>query len=231
MFQFDSVHASIYYICIRTRTVKILQAMSLLLHSGSLSLSPSLSAFLIIQNLSQYVINMWSLTVNAQHHTWYISQYTFVGASLFGCIHPLIVFWSVPTYHFERKLVSDMKRKRNMFICLGHWWIERFLYMSAKYMRVYHESWLWEFTMRVDSVRVYHGSWFCETLPFGLIVRVYHESWLWVYHESWFCKSLPWELTVRVYHERADCEFTMRVDCIRVYHESSLWEFTMRVDC
>ena len=161
----------------------------------------------------------------------YLTVYLCWGISFWVYTSSDSFFWSVPTYHFERKLVSDMKRKRNMFICLGHWWIERFLYMSAKYMRVYHESWLWEFTMRVDSVRVYHGSWFCETLPFGLIVRVYHESWLWVYHESWFCKSLPWELTVRVYHERADCEFTMRVDCIRVYHESSLWEFTMRVDC
>ena len=222
MFQFDSVHASIYYICIRTRTVKILQAMSLLLHSGSLSLSPSLSAFLIIQNLSQYVINMWSLTVNAQHHTWYISQYTFVGASLFGCIHPLIVFLICPHLSFWEKTCIRHEEKEKHVHLLGALMDWAFSIYECK---------IYEFTMRVDSVRVYHGSWFCETLPFGLIVRVYHESWLWVYHESWFCKSLPWELTVRVYHERADCEFTMRVDCIRVYHESSLWESTMRVDC
>ena len=168
MFQFDSVHASIYYICIRTRTVKILQAMSLLLHSGSLSLSPSLSAFLIIQNLSQYVINMWSLTVNAQHHTWYISQYTFVGASLFGCIHPLIVFLICPHLSFWEKTCIRHEEKEKHVHLLGALMDWAFSIYECKIyeftMRVDCESlpWeltLWEFTMGVDSVRLYHLGW------------------------------------------------------------------------
>ena len=222
MFQFDSVHASIYYICIRTRTVKILQAMSLLLHSGSLSLSLSLGIPHNSKSLTvcyQHVVShskctapyMVYLTV---YLCWGISFWVYTSSDSFFDLSPLIIL---------RENLYQTWRERET--CSFAWGIDG---LSVFYIWVQN---IWEFTMRVDSVRVYHGSWFCETLPFGLIVRVYHESWLWVYHESWFCKSLPWELTVRVYHERADCEFTMRVDCIRVYHESSLWEFTMRVDC
>ena len=179
MFQFDSVHASIYYICIRTRTVKILQAMSLLLHSGSLSLSPSLSAFLIIQNLSQYVINMWSLTVNAQHHTWYISQYTFVGASLFGCIHPLIVFLICPHLSFWEKTCIRHEEKEKHVHLLGALMDWAFSIYECKI----YESLPWELT-----VRVYHESWLCESLPWELILW---DFTIWV-----DCKSLPWKLTV-----------------------------------
>ena len=120
-----------------------------------------------------------SHTVNAQHHTWYISQYTFVGASLFGCIHPLIVFLICPHLSFWEKTCIRHEEKEKHVHLLGALMDWAFSIYECKI----YESLPWELT-----VRVYHESWLCESLPWELILW---DFTIWV-----DCKSLPWKLTV-----------------------------------
>ena len=168
MFQFDSVHASIYYICIRTRTVKILQAMSLLLHSGSLSLSLSLGI----------PHNSKSLTVCYQHvvsHSKFTAPYM-VYLTVYLCRG--ISFWVYTSSDSSLDLSPLIILRENLYQtwrerekCSFVWGIDGlsvfYIWVQNKWdftMRVDCESlpWeltLWEFNMRVDSVRLYHLGW------------------------------------------------------------------------
>ena len=178
MFQFDSVHASIYYICIRTRTVKILQAMSLLLHSGSLSLSPSLGIPHNSKSLTvcyQHVVShskctapyMVYLTV---YLCWGISFWVYTSSDSF-LICPHLSFWEKTCIRHEEK-----EKHVHLLGALMDW------AFSIYECKIY-ESLPWELT-----VRVYHESWLCESLPWELILW---DFTIWV-----DCKSLPWKLTV-----------------------------------
>ena len=133
------------YICIRTRTVKILQAMSLLLHIVVLSLSGFSS-----HNSKSLTLMLSTCVVS---HSEFTAPYM-VYLTVYLC--PSISFWVCINTSSDSSLdLSPCIILRNnsyqtwsetenihVFGALMDWVFSIYIYMKAKYMRVYHESWM-----------------------------------------------------------------------------------------